>query len=52
VSTDLTALVVLLVLVALAVLAPRRGVDSRRSREWSQEGPLDYPGADHPGAER
>jgi hypothetical protein len=44
VTTDLTALVVLLVLVVVAVLAPRWGADTRASGEWSQDGPLERPG--------
>jgi hypothetical protein len=43
-TADLTALVVLLVLVLLALTAPRWGTDSRSSREWSQDGPVRLPG--------
>lgn len=39
-TTDLPALLVLLVLVVLALTAPRFGADSRASREWSEDGPL------------
>lgn len=44
-TTDLTALVVLLALVVLALVAPRWGADTRSSREWSQDGPVEFPGA-------
>ncbi|WP_432564290.1 hypothetical protein [Kineococcus sp. SYSU DK003] len=43
-STDLTALLLLLLLVVLALTAPRFGADSRASREWSDDGPVPYPG--------
>jgi hypothetical protein len=46
-SGDVVALLLLLVLLALAVLAPRFGADSRSSRAWSDEDPRPYPGA-HP----
>ncbi|MEZ0492245.1 hypothetical protein AB2L28_08335 [Kineococcus sp. TBRC 1896] len=41
--SDLTALVVLIVLVVLALAAPRFGADTRTSREWSQDGPVPRP---------
>ncbi|GAB3465469.1 hypothetical protein AB1207_16415 [Kineococcus endophyticus] len=42
-SSDLTALAVLIVLVVLAVAAPLVGADTRTSREWSQDGPVPRP---------
>ncbi|GAA0322735.1 hypothetical protein [Kineococcus aurantiacus] len=41
--TDLPALLVLLVLVVLALAAPRFGADTRTSRAWSDADPLPYP---------
>jgi hypothetical protein len=43
VSSDLTALAVLLVLLVLALAAPFVGADTRVSREWSQDGPVPRP---------
>ncbi|MEW1956260.1 hypothetical protein [Kineococcus sp. NPDC059986] len=42
-SSDLTALAVLLVLLVLALAAPFVGADTRVSREWSQDGPVPRP---------
>jgi len=43
-SGDVVALVVLLVLVVVALVAPRFGTDSRTSRAWSDEADVPYPG--------
>ncbi|WP_380170140.1 hypothetical protein ACFEMC_13650 [Kineococcus sp. DHX-1] len=42
-SSDLTALAVLIVLVVLALAAPFLGADTRTSREWSDDGPVERP---------
>ncbi|WP_157873481.1 hypothetical protein [Kineococcus radiotolerans] len=42
-TSDLTALAVLLVLLVFALAAPRWGADTRASREWSPGGPAPHP---------